>query len=120
MEWLKTNETRNGGRDNLLLFYGLTRDIVLGNRTVSFISCRFAIHLTKRSIPIPNPACGTWLRTFLDPITNRRPSDLNLFLYSFGDRSNVILSFSSTANLSKTTRCKHICTQSYPFFSCIP
>jgi hypothetical protein len=41
------------------LFYGATRDIVRGNRTVSLMSSAFVIHLIRRSMPSPKPPCGT-------------------------------------------------------------
>src|SRR5215212_394678 len=39
--------------------HGVALDIVLGKRDVSLISSTFIIHLIKRSIPSPNPPCGT-------------------------------------------------------------
>jgi DNA-binding protein Alba len=39
--------------------YGVTRDIVLGNSTVSLMSSTFVIQRIKRSMPSPKPPCGT-------------------------------------------------------------
>jgi hypothetical protein len=43
----------------ILIYHGLTRDIVRGKGTVSLISSAFVIHRIKRSMPSPKPPCGT-------------------------------------------------------------
>ncbi len=43
----------------ILIYHGVTRDIVRGKGTVSLISSAFIIHRIKRSIPSPKPPCGT-------------------------------------------------------------
>ena len=58
----------------VLIYQGVTRDIVRGKGKVSLMSSVFVIHRIKRSMPSPKPPCGTepYFREIKIPIIGRR------------------------------------------------